>query len=111
MIPTSTPPCDNYIMIGTPPNVQKICSKLVGINTVGDLINKVLTFVFPLAGVLLFLILVWGGFDYLTSAGAPEKVKSAQAKITSALIGFFILVFAFAITKLIGYILGFRAFF
>lgn len=105
---TPTPSyCDNYVII----NGQKICSRLVGVNSVADIINKVLSILFPIAGIVLFLVLVWGGFGYMTSAGSPEKVKSAQARITTGLIGFLILVFAFAITKLITYILNFQGFF
>lgn len=107
MNPTPTPVCDNYVIISG----EKICSKLVGINSIADVVNKMMPLVMTLGGIVFFLALVWGGFDLMTSAGSPEKVKSARAKITTGLIGFLLLIFAFAITKLISYILGFQGFF
>lgn len=76
------------------------------INTLGDLINRLLSFLIPLAGIILLFVLIWGGYDFLMSGGAPEKVKSAQAKITTGLIGFFLLVFAYLIVKIITFIFG-----
>jgi hypothetical protein len=49
---------------------------------------------------------MWGGFDYVTSQGAPEKLKSANAKITAGVIGFVILVLSFLITRVLSYIFG-----
>jgi len=74
------------------------------INTLGDLINRVLLFLIPLAAVILLLVLIWGGYDFLTSGGDPSKVKNAQAKITTSLIGFFIIIFAYLIVRIIAYI-------
>ena len=102
----SPTPCVNFIRIGGP-NGQTICGR-VPFTNIAELINRVLAFLFPVASIILLAVLVWGGFDYLTSAGNPEKVKSAQAKITSGIIGFLILAFAYGITKLVAYILGFK---
>ncbi|MBI2641468.1 hypothetical protein HYW87_02630 [Candidatus Roizmanbacteria bacterium] len=77
------------------------------IQTLGDLINKLVGFLVPLAAIILFLILVWGGFNYMMSAGDPEKVKSARAKITSALIGFILLILSYLIVKVVELIFGF----
>lgn len=76
------------------------------INTLGDLVNKLLQFVFPLAVVILFFVFVWGGYDFLLSRGEAEKVKSAQAKLTTGVIGFILLVTAYFITRLIAAIFG-----
>lgn len=77
-----------------------------GINTLGDVINRVLLVVVPLGGIVLFLVLIWGGYDFLLSGGNPEKVKRGKAKITTALVGFFLLVFAYLIVKVISQIFG-----
>ena len=85
---------------------QSISGPLENINTVGDLINRLLSFLIPLAGIILLLVLIWGGYDFLMSGGAPDKIKSAQAKITTGLIGFFLLAFAYLIVKIIAFIFG-----
>lgn len=83
---------------------KPIRGPLENINTVGDLVSIVLDFLIPLAAVILFFVLVWGGYDFLLSRGDPEKVKNAQAKITAGLIGFVLLVVSFMVVKLIAFI-------
>ncbi len=79
---------------------------LENINTLSDLINRILSLLFPLAGLLLFFFLVRGGFNFITSQGDPEKVKSGKAKMTSAIIGFILLVVSYLFASLIARILG-----
>ena len=75
------------------------------ISTPANLINKIVyVFIIPLAGVILFLMLIWGGYDFLLSKGNPEKVKSARARITTALIGFVLLILAYLIVRIISMI-------
>ena len=75
-------------------------------NTIGDIVNELLKLIYPLAGILLFIMLILGGFDLLTSAGNEEKVKKGQGRITSAVIGFAILFAAYWIMQIIQIILG-----
>lgn len=82
---------------------------LKDIDNIADLVNKLIAFVLPLAAVIFFLVLVWGGYDYLLSRGNPEKIKGAQAKITAGIIGFFILVLSYFIVKLLASIFGLGA--
>lgn len=71
-----------------------------------DIINLLIAFIYPLSGVILFFILVWGGYQYLTSAGNAEKVKAAQGKISSGLIGFVLLMVSYLIVRVIIRIFG-----
>ena len=75
-------------------------------NSIGSIINNVVPFVISIAGILLFFILMWGGYDYIMSQGTPEKLKTANAKITAAIVGFILLVLAFLITRVIAYVFG-----
>ncbi len=88
---------------------QRIYGPLEGINTIGDLINRLIAFILPLAGVILILIFIWGGYDLILSQGQPDKIKSAKAKITAGIIGFLLLIFSYVIVKLITTIFGFNA--
>ena len=87
-------------------NGVSIQGPLVGYNTIGDIINNVVPFVISIAGILLFFILMWGGYDYIMSQGTPEKLKTANAKITAAIVGFVLLILAFLITRIISYVFG-----
>lgn len=86
---------------------QPIEGPLVGIENIADVVNKITKFfIFPAAGIILFFVLVFAGFELLLSGGNPEKLKSAKAKITSAVIGFVLLVLSYFIVRLIAKIFG-----
>jgi len=78
-------------------------------NTLGEIVSRVVNFfLIPISGVILLLVFIWAGYDFMTSEGNPEKIKSAQAKITSGIIGIVLLVLAFLIVKVVELILGIR---
>lgn len=74
--------------------------------SIASIINNVVPFIIALAGIILFFVLMWGGFDYVTSQGAPEKLKTANAKITAGVIGFILLITSFLIVRILSYIFG-----
>ena len=76
------------------------------IKNLGDLISRMLSFIIPLSGIVLLFVLIWGGYDYMMSQGNPEKVKSAQAKITTGIIGFILLIGSYLIVRVIAGIFG-----
>lgn len=84
---------------------------LRGINTIGDLINKILPFLLGIASIILVFVFILGGYDLITSQGDTNKIKSAKAKITTGLIGFFLLILSYFITRLIARIFGLGNFF
>lgn len=51
--------------------------------------------------VVLFVMLVVGAFNYLTSLGNPEKLKKAQGTLKYAIIGLVIFLSSFLILKVI----------
>lgn len=81
-----------------------------GLKTPGDIISALLPYVFVIAGLILFALLIMGGFGYLTSGGDPESVKKAQGKLTSALVGFLIIFLAYWLTQLLEIIFGISIF-
>lgn len=77
--------------------------------TIGDLevlFQQVISITLALGGIVLFIMLVVGGFKYLTSGGDPKGVESAQKTLTSAILGLVLLLSAFLILKLIGNFTG-----
>jgi len=76
------------------------------INNIGQLTSRVLSFLLPLAGIVLLFVFIWGGYDYMMSQGNPEKVKGAQAKITSGIIGLILLVASYLLVRVISTIFG-----
>jgi len=72
----------------------------------GGIISALLPYTYYFAGLLLFIYLLWGGLGYLTSAGNPDKTKSAQGKITTALIGFVIVFTSWWLIQLVEVVFG-----
>lgn len=87
-------------------NGTPVTGPLVGYTNIASIVNNVVPFIIAIAGIILFFVLMWGGFDYVTSQGLPEKLKTANAKISAGVIGFVLLVLAFLITRILSYIFG-----
>jgi hypothetical protein len=75
-------------------------------STIGSIVSRALKFVFPIAGLILFIFLLLGGLELLTSTGNEEKIKSGKNKIVSALIGFVIIFVAFWLVQLLQAVFG-----
>lgn len=76
------------------------------IDSVGALISTILNFIYPLAGLILLVMLIWGGYSFMTSGGDPEKVQRARGVLTSSIIGFVLLILSFFIVRVIAFIFG-----
>lgn len=72
----------------------------------GVLFTNILPYVFGIAGIVLLVYLIIGGFGFMTSRGDPKSTQIAQSRITNALIGFVIVVFAYTIIQILGQIFG-----
>jgi hypothetical protein len=73
-----------------------------------SLVTYALPIIFSIAGLLLLVYLVWGGFDFLMSMGEPEKAEIGKAKITNALIGFVIIFVAYWLVQIVQYLFGIK---
>lgn len=74
--------------------------------TIGDVVNRLMEFLIPLAAVILFIVLIWGGYDFMMSQGSADKIKTAQAKLTAGIIGFILLIASYLIVRVISQIFG-----
>lgn len=74
---------------------------------IGSLINGVLTFVLVIGALLVFMYLILGGIEWITSGGDKSKTESARNKITSAVVGLIILAASYAILMIILNFMGF----
>ncbi|MFC1790823.1 pilin [Patescibacteria group bacterium] len=70
--------------------------------TIQGLIGLVLV----VAVVLSLGFLIWGGLDWLSSKGDPEKLKQARKKISSALIGLLVVFSTWGLLSLVGIFTG-----
>lgn len=90
-------------------NLDSIESRGLGTSvpgTPGDIINAILPYVFAFAGIGLLVFLMIGGLQMMTAKGDPKAIEGAQAKITSALIGFLIIIVSYVLVQLLTKVLG-----
>lgn len=77
---------------------QNGAATLVGLETVfGNVVGILLGF----AGIALFILLIVGGFKYITAGGDPKGVDSAKKTITYAIGGIVLIAAGYLILKFI----------
>lgn len=76
---------------------------------IGSLINAVMTIVIMIAALLVFLYLIWGAIDWITSGGERSRTEAARSKIIAALVGLIIVASSFAVLTLALRFLGFES--
>lgn len=69
-------------------------------------ISSVLPNIYLVAGVILFLYLVFGGFTIVSSAGNTEGLDKGKKTVTNAIIGFAIIFTSYWIIQIIQVITG-----
>ncbi len=75
---------------------------------IGAIISFILPYILVLSGILLFIFLVMGGFDLMTSAGDPKKMEQGKEKIMAAIVGFIIVFIAYWLYQIIAFIFGIK---
>ena len=61
------------------------------------------------AGIAFFIMLLKGGFEYLTSGGDPKKTAKATSTLTTSIIGLAGVIISFIIIKFIGDFTGIQS--
>lgn len=74
--------------------------------TPADIANSLLPYLFTIAGLVLFGMLIAGGFTMLTAATDPKKAEAGKTRITNAVVGFIIIFVAYWLTQILEIILG-----
>ena len=70
-------------------------------NNIENYISGIITLVLSMLGVLFLILIIYGGFLWMTAMGNEEKAKKAKNLITDALIGLIIVLAAYAIAYFI----------
>lgn len=86
-----------------------------GIHKFGDVVtlkgfevifSKILTLATTATGLVCFLMLIVGGFKYLTSGGDPKQTASAKGTLTWAVGGLVVIIAVWFILQFIEYFTG-----
>lgn len=80
---------------------QLVTSPTGGESFLQAVIPNVIGLLFVFGGVAFFFMFIWGAVSWILSGGDKAHVEAAKARITSALVGFILMVATFAIIALI----------
>ncbi len=70
------------------------------------IIENIIKLLAPAAGIAFFVMLLFGGYQFLTSGGDPKAVGAARGTLTYAVIGIILVVSAWLILQLVQNITG-----
>jgi hypothetical protein len=74
--------------------------------TPGGMITQVLNFAFPIAGLILFVMIVWGGFTMLSTAATKKSIDAGKQRIMYALLGYLLLFASYWIVRILEMMFG-----
>jgi hypothetical protein len=73
---------------------------------VAKVISLIIGFITIVAGIFFMIQLMIGGIEWISSTGDKTKLQKAQDRITNAILGLIVVAAAYAITGLVGTLLG-----
>lgn len=101
------PPVDQELLDNLNP-LKLFSTKADQLSTPGGIINEFLKYAFPIAGTILFLMLIFAGVKMLTGATNSKNMDEGKQIIGTAIAGFIILFASYWIIQLIEVIFGIK---
>lgn len=83
------------------PDKKTVVTDVATLKGIECAVGNVLGVVLGLAGIVLFIMLLVGGFKYMTSRGDPKAVDAAKGTLTQAIAGLVVLVLAYVVLLII----------
>ena len=74
---------------------------------VSTLAAPLVTNIMFISGLFAFFIIIFAGFQYITSSGDKNKVAQAQNMLNYGIIGLILVISSYLLTRLVGALLGF----
>ena len=78
------------------------------VSSLSTLIESASSWVAWIGGLIVFIYLIWGGIEWITSGGDKSKAEAGRTKITQSIIGFAILAIVFVLYTILINFLGLR---
>lgn len=67
---------------------------------------NIVTYVLGLGGIILFIMLIMGGFKFITAGGDPKAIEGAKKTLTYAIAGIVLIALSFLILRFISTFTG-----
>jgi len=108
-IPTSAPTATPGVGGGSSSNVA-LCNNssidtaigCIPFDSESNFIGFILSWAIGIGGGVAFIMMLFAGFQIMTSAGNPDRLRAGQELLTSAIAGLILLVFSVFILRVIG---------
>lgn len=100
LFPTLKPPA--LAACNGDPNAIPTAIGCINVANPGDFVGSILSLAMGVAGGIALLLIIYGAFQVLLSAGQPEKVQAGKELITSAITGLLLIIFSVFILEMIG---------
>ncbi|MCU0679465.1 MAG: hypothetical protein MUC28_03425 [Planctomycetes bacterium] len=71
-------------------------------NEFADRIGKIIAIILSFLGVIFLLLMIYGGFTWMTARGNEQQIAKAKGILYNALIGLIVVLAAYAITAYFG---------
>lgn len=71
------------------------------LSTPGGIMTRVLVFAFPIAGMILFVMIIWGGFEMLSGAATKKSLDAGKQRVTAGIVGFVLLFASYWLVQII----------
>lgn len=81
-------------------------AKATPLSTPRGFISGLIPYLFTFAGLILLIMLMWGGLEMLTGASNPKSQEAGKERIMNAIIGFILLFCSYWIAQLVQSIFG-----
>ena len=96
-------PADARLTIQQAPKVLDVTTEPTGVEkrSVNALLSRVLSTMLSSAGLLFFILMVYGGMVWMTAQGNDERVEKGRKIVTAAIIGLALMVGSLGITNFI----------
>ena len=78
------------------------------IGQTGSMVSRILGAAYVVAGLGLLVLLLFGAFGIITSAGDPKKAEAGKAAATNALLGFLLIFASYWIIQIVEVITGLK---
>ena len=81
--------------------IKGSADSLVSSSSIMEVILKVLKMLLTIVGIIAVLLVIVGGFQYITAAGNEEQAEKGKKAIFNALIGLVVVILSYAIVNII----------
>lgn len=98
-----------FIVVSWPTYATQSCGEPGApacIRDIVPIIENIIGILAPAAAVALLIMLIWGGFQFITSGGDPKAAAAARSTLTYAIIGVILVLVSWLILLLVENITG-----